>query len=193
MLPEITHTDVFRLETVRLWLRWPEPRDEAAIAEFAAREEVATMTASWPHPLPAGEVARRIGWVRDNNGTGRTLTLAITRKATPSTVIGLIGGSPDKDAPQVSHGVGYMLAPGHWGQGVISEALAAYRDVIFQLTPVGQLTAYVRTINPASRRVLEKTGFRHVERTAMDMPARGTAIPVDRFALDRPVRDGRKG
>ena len=31
MFPEITHDDVFRLETERLWLRWPRLSDAEGI------------------------------------------------------------------------------------------------------------------------------------------------------------------
>ncbi|MEZ5843814.1 MAG: GNAT family N-acetyltransferase [Hyphomicrobiaceae bacterium] len=184
MLPEITRTDVFRLETKRLWLRWAERRDEAEISDFAGLEEVATMTASWPFPLPPGEVVRRIDWMRQSNSDGRGLAFVIERKPASGRVIGLIGGRPVADAVE-EHGVGYMLAPGHWGQGLMSEALGAYRDAIFRLTAADRLVAYARTVNPASRRVLEKAGFRHVATTTMDMPARGAAIPVDRLELER--------
>ncbi|MCX7317510.1 MAG: N-acetyltransferase, partial [Hyphomicrobiales bacterium] len=46
MFPSITHDDVYRIETPRLWLRWPQSADASAIADFARHKQVAEMTAS---------------------------------------------------------------------------------------------------------------------------------------------------
>ena len=48
MFPDITRDDVFRIETPRLWLRWPERRDCAAIRAYASCFAVADMTSSAP-------------------------------------------------------------------------------------------------------------------------------------------------
>ena len=40
-------------------------------------------------------------------------------------------------------------------------------------------------INPASRRVLEKCGFRHEGSNLKSLPARGGLFPCDHFRLDR--------
>ncbi|MFZ0559474.1 MAG: N-acetyltransferase, partial [Methylovirgula sp.] len=52
MFPDLTRDDVFRLETTRLWLRWPRASDAAAVAAFAALPQVAQMTGNIPHPYP---------------------------------------------------------------------------------------------------------------------------------------------
>ena len=60
MFPDLTRDDIFRLETERLWLRWPRASDAAAITAFASLPEVAQMTDAIPHPYPAGEADRFI-------------------------------------------------------------------------------------------------------------------------------------
>ena len=45
MFPDMARDDVFRLETPRLWLRWPRICDAAAIHKFCSRWEVAHYTA----------------------------------------------------------------------------------------------------------------------------------------------------
>ena len=52
MFPSITHDDVYRIETPRLWLRWPQLADAPAIADFARHKQVAQMTASIPIHKP---------------------------------------------------------------------------------------------------------------------------------------------
>ena len=58
-------------------------------------------------------------------------------------------------------------------------------DAAFILAGVRQVEASVRVINPASRRVLEKCGFRYEGTVLQDAPARGGMISCDRFRLDR--------
>ncbi len=62
MFPEITRDDVFRLETRRLWLRWPRAKDAAQHAAIVAHRDVAEMTSRIPHPLPPGCVDQ---WILD--------------------------------------------------------------------------------------------------------------------------------
>ena len=50
MFPDLTRDDVFRLETRRLWLRWPRLADVQAIVRLAGEKAVADMTARIPHP-----------------------------------------------------------------------------------------------------------------------------------------------
>jgi len=58
-------------------------------------------------------------------------------------------------------------------------------DLTFQLTPAREITAWVRAVNPSSRRVLEKCGFQHRGSGLRDLPARGGQFPCDDFGLDR--------
>ena len=58
MFPDLLRDDVFRLETRRLWLRWPRAGDAAMIARLAGERDVAERTANIPHPyLPGAAVA----------------------------------------------------------------------------------------------------------------------------------------
>ena len=60
MFPDLTRDDVFRLETRRLWLRWPRQADAQAIVRLAGEKAVAEMTARLPHPYPAEAADRFI-------------------------------------------------------------------------------------------------------------------------------------
>jgi RimJ/RimL family protein N-acetyltransferase len=181
--PELTREDVFRIETKRLWLRWPQARDVAAIERFAALAAVAEMTATWQHPLPAGEVERRVLKAREANADGRSLTVAITRRALPTRAIGLAGLSPSLEGAVLS--LGYLLAPDHHGLGLMTEAVGGLVDFAFRYTDIEALTAVVMVENVASLRVLEKAGFETEGRHTADLPARGPGITVERFRLTR--------
>jgi RimJ/RimL family protein N-acetyltransferase len=108
MLPDLFRDEVFRIETRRLWLRWPRPADAASLQAAVSVEDVAEMTASWPHPLPEGEAARRIERMRQANANGRGLVLAMTPKREPDHLIGMLGVHV---VPEADHlGLGYLLA-----------------------------------------------------------------------------------
>lgn len=155
MFPEIFRDDVFRLETRRLWLRWPTARDEAAIERFAGMEDVATMTASIPHPYPPGGAASFIYQARVGNAQGSQLTFALAPLARPHEAIGV--ASLRNEEGRLT--LGYWLAPPCWGRGLMSEAVEALVDTTFQLTMVKTIYSSVRADNVASRRVLTKCGF----------------------------------
>ncbi len=182
MFPDLTADDIFRIETKRLWLRWPRASDAPAIASFASLAQVAQMTASIPHPYPPGDAERFIMKARTSNASGTALVLAITQKGGGRQTIGLLSATlaAERDVE-----FGYVLAPPVWGRGFASEAVKALADTIFRLTRVDQILATSRANNIASQRVLEKTGFTFVD-TGLDfLPARGGLHSCDRFRLDR--------
>jgi RimJ/RimL family protein N-acetyltransferase len=181
LFPWLTRDEVFRIETPRMWLRWARPRDADRLQAIAAQKSVAEMTASWPHPLPAGEAARRIDISRLLNAAGNALILALTRKGEPDRLIGQIGCN----AIASEHlGIGYMLDPVLAGQGLATEAVAGFAQALLTYTHIDHIGASSRTINPASRRVLEKSGFVFLRTGSLETSARG-ALEVDFFGLSR--------
>jgi RimJ/RimL family protein N-acetyltransferase len=181
MFPDLTRDDVFRLETRRLWLRWPRQADAQAIVRLAGEKAVAEMTARLPHPYSPKAADAFILDAREGNAEGRALTLAITRKGNGP--IGMVGIGPSLEDGEPH--LGYWLGVPHWGQGYATEAARALIDAFFAYTDGHELTSSARVVNPASRRVLEKCGFAFVGSGMMAFPARGGVFPVDRFRLDR--------
>lgn len=187
MFIELARDDIFRLETRRLWLRWPTLADADALQAIAAHREVAEMTATWPHPLPDGEAARRIARIRCENATGRAFVVALTLKSDPARIIGT-GGT--HDAVDGTMGLGYFLAPEHWGKGLMTEAIAALVEATFQLSDAKGIEAGCWIDNTASQRVLEKCGFSRNGVHACKAPARaGGAQPALHFVLARRAWD----
>ncbi len=181
MFPDLTSDDIFRIETQRLWLRWPRATDAAAVKSFASLAEVAHMTAEVPHPYPGGEAERFVLQARADNACGRGLVLAVTQK-NGRAVIGIVAAHADQTADVE---IGYVIAPPYWGKGIATEAVKALIDTVFRLNAAERIFANSRVINPASRRVLEKCGLVYID-TGLDMlPARGGLHPCDRFELDR--------
>jgi RimJ/RimL family protein N-acetyltransferase len=190
MFPDLTRDDVFRLETRRLWLRWPRQADVQAIVRLAGEKAVAEMTARIPHPLKAADVESFILRTRRENTDGAGLTVAITPKGKPNAVIGMVGIAvePELGLPHL----GYWIGTPHWGEGYATEAARALIDAFFAYGSERELTSSARVVNPASRRVLEKCGFAAVGSGLRSFPARGGLFPVDHFRLDRRAWDSLK-
>ncbi len=182
--PSATRDDVFRLETRRLWLRWPRPGDADALQGVASPASVAEMTATWPHPLPEGEAMRRIASIRDSNAGGGGLALALTYKIAPDRLIGMLGCN---GLASEAAGLGYFLSSELHGQGLMTEALGGLIDFLFTYTRLPTVNASSRIINPASAQVLVKCGFVVQGRQMMTTPARGGRFEVDQWRLTRGV------
>jgi RimJ/RimL family protein N-acetyltransferase len=182
MFQDLTCDDIFRIETKRLWLRWPRAADAPAITSFAKLSEVAQWTAGIPHPYPKGEAERFVLQARADTASGKALILAITQKAGARQVIGLISGT-SAAGPDLE--LGYVLAPPMWGKGFTSEVAKPFVDALFRLSMANRIVANSRVHNAASRRVLEKTGFTYMGSGLHLLPARGGMYPCDRFQLDR--------
>lgn len=137
MFPDLTSDDIFRIETQRLWLRWPRASDIASLTTIASLAHVAQMTALIPHPYPPGEAERFIMKARAENANGTALILAITKKGSARQTIGLIGAHVT--AADIE--LGYMLAPQCWGKGLATEAVKVLANTVFSLTRASRIHA----------------------------------------------------
>lgn len=190
MFPELTRDDVFRIETARLWLRWPRLADAVAIARQAGEKAVAEMTARIPVGMTERDAAAFVLGARQANSEGAGLSLVMTAKARPNEAIGVVavhrGAGPHPE-------FGYWLASPFWGRGLATEAAQALVDATFGLSGIGSLAAKVVPYNGASRRVLSKCGFAHIGGGLSEAPARGGAQAVDFFRLERSTWAALKG
>ena len=183
MFPDLTRDDVFRLETRRLWLRWPRLADVQAIVRLAGEKPVADMTARIPHPYTPEDAERFVYFSRRANTEGEGLHLAITPKGRPNALIGCVGIDPGPEDGRPY--LGYWLGTPYWGHGYATEAARALIDAFFAYTAEREIVSAARVINPASRRVLEKCGFAYQGSGLMAFQARGGLFPVDHMRLDR--------
>jgi RimJ/RimL family protein N-acetyltransferase len=182
MFPDLARDDVFRLETPRLWLRWPRICDAAGIHKFCSQWEVARYTARIPHPYPPGSAERFIYAAREANASGRDLTLVMTLIKGKRDAIGSIS-LESRGADRLA--LGFALAPEAWGKGLATEAAEAMIDAAFGLTPAVEILASARVENEASKIVLEKCGFALVGTSLQGAPARGGMVECHNFRLAR--------
>jgi RimJ/RimL family protein N-acetyltransferase len=182
MFPDLARDDVFRLETPRLWLRWPRICDAASIHKFCSQWEVARYTARIPHPYPVGSAERFIYAAREANASGRDLTLVMTTPKGKCDAIGSIS-LESRGADRLA--LGFALAPEAWGKGLATEAVEAVIGAAFSLTLAVEILASVRVENEASKAVLKKSGFALVGTGLQGAPARGGMVECESFRLVR--------
>ncbi len=188
MFPEITRDDIFRLETKRLWLRWPCAADAGAVARYAGDAEVALKTANIPHPYERYQADEHILWMREKNAVGEGSSLAIAPKRQPSELIGLVGVRPCEEKGAAN--LGYWLAKPFWGQGLMTEAATALVELAFDYTDVERILASALPTNAASLRVLEKLGFVRTGDAIVHAARRGGDIAVATTTLARNAARG---
>lgn len=184
MFPEIFRDDVFRLETRRLWLRWPTARDEAAIERLASDADVAEMTSRIPHPYPTGSAGSFIYEARVGNAQGVHLIFALAPLARPAEAIGAISLRQEDGVATL----GYWLGKPFWGRGLMSEAVEAITAAAFHLAAIDAVAAHARADNAASRRVLEKGGFLATGERRVHFPARDAEFDRVDYLRESSVR-----
>lgn len=184
MFPDLARDDVFRLETARLWLRWPRSADDSAIHRFCCLWDVARFTARIPHPYPPGSAERFIYAAREANASGRELTLVLQPKKGKREVMGSIS-LESRGLDRLA--LGFALAPEYWNRGFATEAARAMVKTGFGLTSAIEILASASAESPASRRVLEKCGFEYVSTGPRGAPARGGFLHSHNFRLARRI------
>jgi RimJ/RimL family protein N-acetyltransferase len=195
LFPDLTRDDVFRIETKRLWLRWPRVQDAAAITRLAGDKDVADMMGILPHPFPSGEGEKLVFEARKGNAVGSQIKLALSDRRKPDIFMGIVGSRilASAGGTHMKASFGYWLGVPYWGHGYATEAAHAFIDAIFSYTAVTELESSVRVINPASRRVAEKCGFQFVGSDMWDAPALKSRVAVDKFLLSRSTWSSLKG
>ncbi|MBF0332822.1 MAG: GNAT family N-acetyltransferase [Alphaproteobacteria bacterium] len=168
------------LTTQRLRLRLPEPKDAPEIARLAGAAEVATMTASIPHPYPPEAALAAIGLAQRRAAAGEEYRLVIERLA-DGAMVGMAGFTLEANGRGM---LGYFVGREHWGRGYATEAARRLLRLAFGPARRESLQACVIQGNDASVRVLDKLGFAFSHEATAHLPARGAApIPVVDFTL----------
>ena len=169
----------FVIKTSRLILRPMEERDAAPFAALTV-PEVTRMLSRLKTGMTEAEVLADLPRRKWRGYLG--FTTVIEHQGQFAGTIG-IGAGPSS--------VGYFLDPKLWGQGLMSEALAAFCAEIFERFPISRIEADHFVDNPASGLVLTKTGFVKTGTDVGTSKARVEPSALITYALQRDnLKDG---
>lgn len=148
------------IRTLRLIIRPWSLKDAEQLVIAANFRSISRMTAALPHPYKLSDARYWIPRTRRQlrQRPLQHMHLAITHRGV---VIGAIG--VDRHGDQAEFG--YWLTPTMWGQGIMTEAIGSFVPFVFHTWPIQRMIAKTFLFNPASARVLEKSGF---QKTAVE-------------------------
>ena len=145
------------LETEDLLLRKPAMKDAKDIYRYASDPEVARYVLWEPH-RSLSETRSFIRFLRSRIRAGYHSSWVVTLRET-GTVIGTIGFIWYSDENRSAE-LGYSFSREYWNRGYATQALRAVIGAVFRSLPVNRLEAQHDIRNPASGRVMEKSGLR---------------------------------
>lgn len=147
------------IETRRLTLRSPEDRDLPRIAQLAADYDIARMSLRMPHPYGI-EQARDFLVRTASQDRRRDNTFVIDLE--DEGAIGVMGFFHDADPyPEM----GYWVGRPYWGRGLATEAAEGALKWASKSWKKRAVSAGHFADNPASGRVLTKSGFLYTGET----------------------------
>jgi [ribosomal protein S5]-alanine N-acetyltransferase len=145
------------LTTERLILRPLTLEDVPVVQQLAGRREIADTTISIPHPY-SEEQAR--DWISSHadacaQGKGVAFGVELTHS---NQLIGAVGlREIDKEHSQAE--IGFWIGTDWWGKGYATEAAKRVIRYGFEELGLNRVYAHHMVRNPASGRVLEKSGM----------------------------------
>ncbi|WP_346900536.1 GNAT family N-acetyltransferase [uncultured Roseibium sp.] len=169
-------------EAVRIRLDTPRTDDLADIVFLANNHKIAANLAKMPHPFSLENAKAMVA--RAQSSDGNNATFAIRMNVT-GRFIG-IAKYGEMEAGGRVH-VGYWLGEPFWGQGLATEAVHALVDHAFSHGTMAELSGACRVTNPASRRVLVKSGFQYRDQSMIRSLGAGGTVPIERYSLERAV------
>ena len=169
------------LTTGRLTLRPLRLEDAPVIHRECGNWKVARMTARIPHPYPEGLAEDWIVRHAADHPEGSAYRFGIEHD---SGLIGVIGLERQR-REAVAFEIGYWIGEPWWGRGLATEAVRRVVAFAFEELGLEQLVAGHFEDNPASGRVLEKSGFRYSGEAREWSKARDGEVACRRFVQDR--------
>lgn len=167
-IPKLSDIDVV-LTTPRLKLRPIRDSDVDDLWPYVSDPQFPKMM-SWTAHTDKAQTRAFIKTVTDDFAANRRCVWAIEYVGKAWGTIGLDDLTWEMRAWRVDRAeLGYWLAPPMWKQGLMTEAALAVMRFSFETLGLHKLTIGCFAENAASRRVIEKCGFRYVGRHEDDV------------------------
>ncbi len=143
------------LETKRLVLRPFYETDALKVKSLAGDKRIADVTAHIPHPYPEGLAEK---WISDHAlkwAKAELASFAIILKESDL----LIGCVSLKNITKSEGELGFWVGTEYWNKGFCTEACCSVVDFGFNYFELNRIYAHHLTRNPASGKVLVKSGL----------------------------------
>ncbi|MFA9431826.1 GNAT family N-acetyltransferase [Egicoccus sp. AB-alg2] len=147
--PEVLLTERTRLRPVRV------DDAPAVFASYAADERV-TRFLTWAPNKTVDDVRAFLARLMEDILRGRQFAWAIQSRG-DERLIGMVNARVQAHMVELA----YVLAYDRWGQGLMSEAVAAVVEAAQRKPQVFRIWGYHDVDNPASGRVMQKAGLEH--------------------------------
>lgn len=154
------HCGTQRIETDRLILRRYVIEDADAMYKNWASDSEVTKFLTW-QPHSSVEVSRGIieNWLKEYSDE-KYYQWAIVLKANGNEPIGDISVVHMNEDISMVH-IGYCLGRAWWRRGIMSEALKAVMDFMFDTVEVNRVESRHDPMNPNSGKVMQKCGMKY--------------------------------
>lgn len=145
-------------ETERLFIRNFTIKDVDDVYECCNDYDVVktTLGMPWPYTREAAE-----GWISKQTEKENSFEFAICFKDNPDKVIGCISLMDINNEARRAE-MGYWVCKKYWGQGIATEAAKFMLNFGFKKLKLHSIIARYFDINPASGKVMKKSGMTYV-------------------------------
>ena len=184
----LTHKGTKTIETDRLILRRFTMEDAEPMFRNWASDDQVTKHMTWP-THESVEVSRMVlaDWTAGYAGD-KFYQWAIVLKENGPEPIGSISAAHIWEKTRCAH-IGYCMSRAHWGKGVMTEALSAVIGFFFDEVGINRVEAEHDPNNPASGRVMEKSGMTFEGTSRQAAVSNQGIIDVSRWAILRSDRE----
>lgn len=148
---EIKIDNQYRLTSFRL-------EDKVNLIQYLNDKEVNNNTLVIPYPYTEKDAEEWLELVLNQEEKLGCLANWVIRDASGN-LVGAIGRMLNGGKENHWDEIGYWLAAPFRGNGIMTRAVSAFTDYLFEHEGLVRVTAIVFPHNPASARVLEKAGF----------------------------------
>lgn len=156
----MNHCGTLKLETDRLILRRYTIEDAEAMYKNWASDDQVTKFLTWSaHTSPEESKHILEDWINQYSDEG-VYHWAITLKENGNEPIGDISVVDMKEKVSMVS-IGYCLGKNWWHKGIMSEALKAVMDFLFDVVEVNRIEARHDPRNPNSGKVMKKCGMKY--------------------------------
>jgi len=176
------------IETARLVLRIPEPRDRPALHALWADPQVMADLG----PVKSADESDAVLAKHDGYRSRGLGFLAVERRG-DGAVIGFCGLKPGAEETPIEGEIeiGWTLAVPYWGQGYAKEAARACLEWAWASTGAPRVVAITAAHNAKSRGLMVRLGMIHLPGLDFDHPIYPPESPLRAtvtYAIDRPVQ-----